>query len=88
MIYHISLTDRAKKSLRKMNVKTKEMILDWLDEKIDGCGNPRLYGKALKGEFEGYWRYRVNDYRIIAEIHDNTVTVCVVDIGKRDSIYK
>ena len=39
------------------------------------------------GEWYGYWRYRVDGYRIIAQINDNKVLVIVVKIDKREDIY-
>ena len=46
-----------------------------LQKKLDRCFEilkiePRNYPniKALKGEFSGYYRYRVGDYRVIYEI--------------------
>jgi mRNA interferase RelE/StbE len=34
------------------------------------------------------WRYRVGDYRVIADIRDQTVTVLVVRIGHRGEVYR
>ena len=52
--------------------------------------DPRGYGKALRAEFKGYWRLRVNDYRVIYRIHDDTVEVLVIKIGIRrdDTVYR
>ena len=35
-----------------------------------------------------YWSYRVGDYRVICDIHDNVLTVEVIRIGHRSYIYK
>ena len=48
---------------------------------------PRRMGKALTGDFKGAWRYRLGDYRIIAEIHDDTLTILVITIGNRKNVY-
>ncbi|HFI0238037.1 TPA: type II toxin-antitoxin system RelE/ParE family toxin [Streptococcus suis] len=44
--------------------------------------------QALTGQLSHLWRYRVGNYRILAEIHDNTITIEVVKIGHRRDIYK
>lgn len=43
--------------------------------------------KKLKGEFEGYYRYRLGDYRLFYLIDDGKVIVVVVDIRYRQNAY-
>jgi len=62
--------------------------LDGLKKNIEGCENPRLYGKALTADKSGQWRYRVGDYRILALIQDYKVTILIVNLGHRRNIYK
>ena len=66
---------------------TQARIVNWLETNLEGCENPRLHGKALQGTWEGHWRYRVGDYRIIAKIEDDRVVIFVVKIDKREDIY-
>lgn len=43
----------------------------------------------MKGSRLGdFWKYRVGDYRIIAQINDGTVTILVVRIGHRGDVYR
>jgi mRNA interferase RelE/StbE len=87
-IWKLEWSDVVKKALRKLPVSTGTQIVDYLEERIITVENPRIYGKALTGKLKGLWRYRVNDYRIICHIKDETVTVLVVDIGHRKDIYR
>ena len=52
--------------------------------------DPQAYGKPLKGEFSGYWRLRVSDFRIIYKISKEEVVVLIVKIGirKDDRVYQ
>lgn len=44
---------------------------------------------ALKGSRLGiFWKYRVEDYRIISSIEDNIGCILVVRIGDRKEIYR
>jgi mRNA interferase RelE/StbE len=43
-----------------------------------------LHGK----KYENQWRYRVGDYRIIAEIKYDVVKILVIEIGHRREIYR
>ena len=49
--------------------------------------NPRIKGKPLTGDLKGLWRYRVGDYRILAEIQDDKIVILILDIGHRSKIY-
>jgi len=43
--------------------------------------------KKLKGEFEGYYRYRLGDYRLFYLIDDGKIIVVVVDLRHRQNAY-
>ncbi len=63
-------------------------ILDWLDDRIEDCKNPRHFGEPLKGDYARLWRYRVGDYRILCEIQDQKIVFLVLTIGHRRQICK
>jgi mRNA interferase RelE/StbE len=51
--------------------------------------DPRSIGEALKGSVLGdFWKYRVGDYRIIAEIQDKSLRIYVIEIGNRKEVYR
>ena len=78
---------KAEKSFEKLDSPIRKRILKWLDDNIEGCENPRLFGKALEGELGNFWRYRVGKFRIIADIQDGMFTVLVIKTGKRGDVY-
>lgn len=55
---------------------------------MQGCENPRQHGKSLVGDKSGQWRYRIGDYRLICEIHDEEITILVLEAGHRREIYE
>jgi len=60
-----------------------------MDKKnLENTNNPRIYGKSLKGNLRDYWRYRVGNHRIIAEINDIEVKILIINVGHRKDIYK
>ena len=79
--------ERALKELRKLGHQAQRDILAYLDKRVDGIEDPRKYGKGLKANLSGLWRYRVGDYRIIARIRDGELVVLVVAVGHRKHIY-
>ena len=63
-------------------------IKTWIEKNLIGTNNPRQHGKGLMGNKSEYWRYRVGDYRILAEIRDAEVIIIIVEVGHRREIYK
>lgn len=62
--------------------------IDWLDDRIENCKNPRHFGEPLRGDLAGLWRYRVGDYRIICEIQDEKMVVIALAVGHRREVYQ
>jgi mRNA interferase RelE/StbE len=88
MNYSIVFTKKALKELKKLDKYTVSLITGWLRKNIEGCTDPRIHGKGLTSNRSGEWRYRVGNYRVIAEIKDEQVIVLVVAIGHRSNIYE
>lgn len=88
IVYHVVLSDTAKKDLKKIDKHQAKLILAWLKKNIDDCENPRLYGRPLRHDRKDEWRYRLGNYRILADIDDSIVRVEVVNVGHRKNIYK
>ncbi|MBE7010218.1 MAG: type II toxin-antitoxin system RelE/ParE family toxin [Ruminococcaceae bacterium] len=87
MKYSVNYTERAVKDLRKLDPYTRKLILSWVEKNLVNCENPRAHGKGLTANHSGEWRYRVGDYRLLAEINDNTITILVLNVGHRREIY-
>ena len=87
MKWKISVSDQAQKALKKLDRQDRELILSYLETRIEGCANPRIHGEALKQNLAGYWRYRIGKYRILCELVDDVVTVYVLKVEHRRSVY-
>ena len=87
MIYEISTTDKFDKSSKKLDRQAQRIIKTWIDKNLMNCDDPRVHGKALTANRSGQWRYRVGDYRILAEIQDNKLVLILIDVGHRKDIY-
>ena len=88
MIWQIKFDPRAIKELKKIDKVAQKRIFNYLRKKIAIEENPRIFGKSLKGDKKGLWRYRVGNYRIICELQDKNMIVLVIKVGHRKSIYK
>jgi mRNA interferase RelE/StbE len=79
--------ERALKELKKLGHPAQRDIIAYLDERVASKADPRRFGKALKADLSGLWRYRVGDHRIICQIKDQELLVLVVALGHRRKIY-
>ena len=87
MEYKVIFSDDAKKQLKKLDKHIAAMIIGWIEKNLEGTTNPRQHGKGLTSNRSGQWRYRIGDYRLICEILENEITILVLEVGHRRSIY-
>ena len=89
MAWTTRFTDRAKKELAKLDRPVGKRITTYLRRHIDEAADPRAVGEALQGSDLGsYWKYRIGNYRVIAEIQHRQVRVLVIRIGHRSKVYR
>ena len=87
MKYNVEYSKTAVNIIKKMDSSTSKLIRTWIEKNLMNTENPRIKGKPLTGDLKGLWRYRVGDYRILAEIQDAKIVILILDIGHRSKIY-
>jgi mRNA interferase RelE/StbE len=65
MAWKVEISKFAQKDLRNLDKSVVSKILKYLSKNIDGCKNPRDFGKPLSGDLVGLYRFRVESYRLI-----------------------
>lgn len=89
MAWRIEFDPRALDELKGLDKPVQSRIIKVLRERIAPLADPRSMGQALRGEELGsYWKYRIGDYRLICDIHDQTITIMVLRIGHRREVYR
>ena len=89
MTWHIDFTENSEKNIEHLDKQVAKRILRMLFEKLASLENPRLIGAALQGQnLKKFWKYRVGDYRIIAQILDSKKTIEIISVGHRRDIYR
>ncbi|OYY76894.1 MAG: hypothetical protein B7Y43_13105 [Sphingomonas sp. 28-62-20] len=48
----------------------------------------RTLGSALTGDYAGYWRWRIGDYRVVARVEDARIAVLVVRLANLREVYQ
>ena len=87
MSYTVEYTSRAIKSMKKLDRSVLVMIKAWIEKNLVDTDDPRRHGKGLTSNRSGQWRYRVGDYRILAEIQEDKLVILIVEVGHRQDIY-
>ncbi len=85
--FKIAETKTFEKSKKKIDKKLYEKIKSFVYPQLRE--NP-FYGsniKKLKDNLEGYYRYRVGNYRLFYLIEDEKLIVVVVDFKHRQKAY-
>ena len=83
-MYELEVKTKAQKELQSLPKKEQNRVLAAFDVLRE---NP-IAGKALEGKYKGLRSLRVWPYRILYAIDHNIITVTVVKIGHRQSVYK
>ena len=87
MAWEIELAESAVKQLSGLDKAIQRRITKYLSERLAMADDPRVLGRALRGELSEYWRYRIGDYRLVCEIQDDVLTVLVVRVAHRSKVY-
>jgi mRNA interferase RelE/StbE len=89
MAWTIEFDKTAERELDKLDKQTARRILAFLNERVANLEGPRSIGEALQGSKLGdFWKYRVGDYRVIANIEDSIFRIYVIRIGNRREVYR
>jgi mRNA interferase RelE/StbE len=86
--WQLKFSPLALKDLKKLDKTTNKIILAYLYEKLETNEDPRRFSKPLSGNLKDFWRYRVDDYRIICEIKDHQFQILAVHVAHRSKVYK
>jgi mRNA interferase RelE/StbE len=82
-MYDVLFTETALRQLRKMERETRKRIIAGIERiRI----RPGSFVRRLVGE--PYYRLRIGDYRAILDISHGKMTVMVLYVGHRKSVYK
>jgi mRNA interferase RelE/StbE len=88
LTWRIEFTRTAEKQIVKLDRQAQASILRYLGQCVQPSEDPRQLAKALHGDKQGLWRYRVGNYRLICDIQDEKLTVLVLAVAHRKEVYR
>jgi mRNA interferase RelE/StbE len=83
--WSLETTDQFDREFKKFDRAAQRRLLAYLYE-VESLDDPRQRGKGLTAN-HGVGRYRVGDYRILAQLIDNTLTILTLRVGHRSDVY-
>jgi mRNA interferase RelE/StbE len=86
LAWTVRITQRAEKQLETLDPPIKRHILRFMRERVEP--GPYALGETMVGNWAGYRRYRVGDYRVVCRIEDEQLVVLVVRVGHRRDVYR
>ena len=87
MIWTIKFIPKIKKELKKLDKKDAKALLDFLEKEVLPLENPRTLAIPLKKNLKEFWKFRVGNFRIIADIQDYELMILVVRVANRKDVY-
>jgi len=86
-MYELHFLSSAKKEFTKLDAIAQKTIKEKL---FILTTNPDILKnniKALKGEYKGKFRLRINQYRVIFQVKDEELIIIIIRIGHRREVY-
>ncbi len=85
-MYRVRLLDAASKDLARLDKPMARRIVERVQWLAENLADTNL--EALTGEFEGLFKLRVGDYRVVYELVHGEQLVMIHAIGHRREIYR
>lgn len=86
MSYKLKFKETARKKFSKLNPDIAEQLLKKLAKVLE---NPKVPKNKLSGSSDKYKiKLKSVGYRLVYQVIDNELVVLVLDVDRRDTIYK
>jgi len=83
MLYWLDIPSHVRRQIEKLPNHVRPRVQQAIVALRD---NPKpKEAKALDNELAGYYRIRVDIYRIVYRINEDTVTIAIMRVAKRDN---
>ena len=86
MSYKLKFLHSALKEWRKLDPHIKSQFKAHLEKRLE---NPHISASRLRG-YANFYKIKLRSvgYRLVYEVEDEEITVYVINVGRRDTIYK
>jgi mRNA interferase RelE/StbE len=88
LAWKIEFEQDAIRQLNRLDRSVRHRIVEYLELRVVASGDPRNFGKPLRGEKTGLWSYRVGAHRAVSLLEDGRSVIAVVSVGHRRDVYR
>lgn len=86
-MYELNFLSSAKKEFAKLDTVAQKIIKEKLLLLVTNPDILKNNIKALKGEYKGKFRLRINQYRVVFQVKEEILVIVVIRIGHRQEVY-
>ncbi|MDQ1245325.1 MAG: mRNA interferase RelE/StbE [Campylobacterota bacterium] len=86
-MYELNFLSSAKKEFAKLDTVAQKIIKEKLLLLVTNPDILKNNIKALKGEYKGKFRLRINQYRVVFQVKEEILVIVVIRIGHRKEVY-
>jgi mRNA interferase RelE/StbE len=87
-MWRVEWSKKARKQLNKLDPFIAEKIVNYVKEVLEKYPDPREKAEKLVEDKIGWYRFRIEDYRLVFEMKDHILLIVVIGVGHRKDIYK
>lgn len=87
-MYSLVFLTSAKKEFKKLDPVVQKRIKEKLLLLVENPNVLKNNIKPLKGEHQGKFRLRVNQYRIVFQINEGELIITIIRVGHRKEVYE
>ena len=87
-MYTLNFLTSARKEFKKLDSVVQKRIKKKLLLLVESPEILKNNIKALKGEHQGLFRLRINQYRVIFQIKEDKLIITIIRVGHRKEIYE
>jgi mRNA interferase RelE/StbE len=88
LAWKIEFEQDAIRQLNRLDKSVRRRIVEYLELRVAASGDPRKFGKPLRGDKSGFRSYRVGDYRVICLLEHQGSVIAVLSVGHRREVYR
>lgn len=86
-MYELNFLSSAKIEFARLDTVAQKIIKEKLLLLVTNPDILKNNIKALKGEYKGKFRLRINQYRVVFQVRDEELIIIVVRVGHRKEVY-
>jgi mRNA interferase RelE/StbE len=86
--WRVEVLESAKKELHKLGRAKALFLIEAFEKKVIKQNPPTVFSKSLQHELYGLWRLRVEDYRIVYRVINDTRLIQITRVAHRKEVYK